>query len=342
MTAARRRSFRRWLSNSWRVSRRWWERECAYLRHFVNRWARRASTATRSWSKRSASGVVEQPSRFDPCRILAQKGIPSAVWFEDALFLYGSDTAVFDLYILVPDVGAASAVLRNAGYRQADFDGLLPDDERACRARGGVRLEPVAAVDEADGTVLLSAADWKFDLRTTEEGSVAPVPRLSSFLESLMEYWLSMPEEECRENYIWFHSLANLISYAYSIRGPNGDLIRSPEFAEQLQPRFRELHYDMATKYPKKSDIASYRKHEYHAIRYHEIQEGTFTPRPYPSGNFPPSLAEYPHLTGLDAPAPESRRKRGSTVSSGRILFVLSVALTVLQKPLQSIDEVMA
>ncbi|KAL3961419.1 hypothetical protein ACCO45_002942 [Purpureocillium lilacinum] len=252
MTAARRRSFRRWLSNSWRVSRRWWERECAYLRHFVNRWTRRASTATRSWSKRSASGVVEQPSRFDPCRILARKGIPSAVWFEDALFLYGSDTAVFDLYILVPDVGAASAVLQDAGYRQADFDGLLPDDERTCRARGGVRLEPVAAVDEADGTVLLSADDWKFDLRNTEEGCVAPVPRLSSFLESLMEYWLSMPEEECRENYIWFHSLANLISYAYSIRGPNGDLVRSPEFAEQLQPRFRELHYDMATKYPKR------------------------------------------------------------------------------------------
>ena len=93
----------------------------------MNRWTRRASTATPSWSKRSASGGVEQPSRFDPCRILARKGIPSAVWFEDALFLYGSDTAVFDLYILVPDVGAASAVLQDAGYRQADFDGLLPE-----------------------------------------------------------------------------------------------------------------------------------------------------------------------------------------------------------------------
>ncbi|KAJ6445414.1 fungal specific transcription factor domain-containing protein [Purpureocillium lavendulum] len=260
--------------------------------------------------------LVMRRAGHDECSILARKGIPSAVWFEDALFFYGSDTAVFDLYMLVPDVGAASAILQSDGFRETGVGSLFPNDERASRASGGVRLKRVGADEDADGTVLLGAADWKFDLRNTELSSPAPVPQLSSFLESIMERWLSMSGEVCDEHYLWFLSLANLIGYAYTLQGPNRELVRRPEYAEQLQPRFRELHYDMVAEYPKKSGILSYGKHEYHVIRYREIQEGKFTPRPYPSGNFPPSLAEYPRLTGLDASTPTPRRKRRSPANS--------------------------
>ena len=108
-------------------------------------------------------------------------------------------------------------------------------------------------------------------------------------------------------------SLVNLINYCYVLPSPNGDIVRAVDYAEQLQPEFRELHYDLVTNYPKKGGISYYRKHEYHALRSEQIKHGLFTPRPYSTANFPTSMAEYPHLTGLDVDPPKrSRRKEFS------------------------------
>lgn len=255
--------------------------------------------------------VTSLASRYTPCHILVRSGIPNVIWFEDALVFYGSDTAVFDLYLLVPDACKAAEVLLAAGYTETGLKTLFPNDERSCR--GGVRLEGPGG-SSGDGTVLLNASIWNYDLQHKIDGSLAPLPPLNEFVAGIMTYWLSMSEKEYSEKFLWAISLVNLINYAYNLQGPNAGLVRSNEFAQQLSPELRELHYDLVGNYPQKSGVSCYRKHEYHVLRWKEIQEGKFTPRPYPSSNFPISLAEYPQLTGLDTCGSTPKRKGRSSV----------------------------
>jgi hypothetical protein len=42
-------------------------------------------------------------SRFSPCRILYEVGVPCVIWGEDALTAYDIPTIVFDLFLLVHD-----------------------------------------------------------------------------------------------------------------------------------------------------------------------------------------------------------------------------------------------
>lgn len=245
--------------------------------------------------------------RYAPCRILDRRGIPNVIWFEDALSLYGSDTDVSDLYLLVPDEPTASGALIRSGYREAPLPNSSPTDELA--RRGGTRLEsPDGPFRNA--TVLIRATEWDFDLGCRTECDCGALPPLDRFIDSLMSCWLDIPHTDEPGNYMWSLVIARLIGYAYSLPNPHRDLLESPAFAEQLQPEVRELHYDLIGKYPGKSDITSFRKHEYHSIRRQQIREGRFAPRPYPTECFPISLAEYPELTGMNIDIGDTSKTR--------------------------------
>lgn len=115
-----------------------------------------------------------------------------------------------------------------------------------------------------------------------------------------MSYWLRMPEHVYETQFMWAMALISYIYYAYNLAGVTSGQVRQPEFARQLQPEHREIHYDLVGHYPHKSGISSYRKHQYHALRRREILEGKFIPQSYPTSYFPASLAEYPEWTGLN------------------------------------------
>lgn len=273
---------------------------------------------TKIWRRTTGSGGVAIAdrtassnsfwARYRACGLLTAHSVQNIIWFEDVLVFYGSDTAVFDLYILVPAPVTAAKVLGGAGFRTAKQESLFPNDERSCR--GGIRLEDTSE-GNGDGVVLISAADWLYDLKQEPNSSPVPLPPLSAFMNSLMGVWLRMPEDEYNEKHLHAMSLVNLINYCYNLPGSNGDLVRSAQFADQLRPEFRELHFDLVGKYPRKSGISSYRKHEYHALRCSQIKEGKFVPRPYPTTHCPPSLAEYGYLTGLDARGSLGGKRKG-------------------------------
>ncbi|SPO03946.1 related to GTP-binding protein ypt1 [Cephalotrichum gorgonifer] len=209
------------------------------------------------------SAAVQRPGhltqRYAPCDILDLEGIPNVIWFEDALAIYGSDTAVFCLYLLVPDESTAAAVLVKSGYRNAPLENLSANDEDVCR--GGIRLRGPGEASK-DTTVLIAASEWNYDLNHRAMCNLGPLPPLNKFLDSLMTHWLDIPEAEYSEKYIWAMSIAVLIGYAYNLPMPN-NIVRGPAFAEKLRPEVRELHYDIVGNYPKKSDFTSFRKHEY-------------------------------------------------------------------------------
>lgn len=54
--------------------------------------------------------------RYKPCQVLSDHQVPYVIWFEDALQHYGVPTFVFDLYLLVPDLDEAAALLVEAGW----------------------------------------------------------------------------------------------------------------------------------------------------------------------------------------------------------------------------------
>lgn len=273
--------------------------------------------------------------RYQPCKILSENKVSNVVWFEDALALHGKSTGVSDLYLLVPDLRLGADLLIANGYEETEIPSRFPNDARSCR--GGIRLKQ-AEDGPSRGVVLIDAEVWNYDLRETTELDTAPLPPLNKLLESLMQYWIELSEEEYSEKFAWAMSLATLIHCGYGTESPGDDVVRSEDFVKQLRPELAELHYDLMGDYPKPSPISSYRKHEYHAIRYRQIQKGEFTAQPYPANSFPPSMAEYPDLTGLNAKGvPESKRsKRGrkrrhrkKSVSIGS-LFCMSVALLTL------------
>lgn len=47
-------------------------------------------------------------SRFSPCRILYEAGVPCVIWGEDALTAYDIPTIVFGLFLLVHDPESAA------------------------------------------------------------------------------------------------------------------------------------------------------------------------------------------------------------------------------------------
>ncbi|KAL8364859.1 hypothetical protein RB595_003910 [Gaeumannomyces hyphopodioides] len=233
--------------------------------------------------------------RFEPCRILASNGIPSVAWFEDALAAYANDLPLFDLHLLVSDPRkAADVLLGYSGYYAAPI--AQASDPRA--ALGGIRLE---------GSMVL-------DSSSTRNG-------LDKFLAALMTYWVTMPEDQYRLNARLADSVADMIFHGYLLKELDGQRVRRPEFSDKLPPQLRELHFDLIGRYPGQVAINEFRKHEYHALRHNQILEGAFAARPYPTGNVPVSIAEFPDLTGYTSAMPWAQipqKKAGKKARKGK------------------------
>lgn len=55
-------------------------------------------------------------SRHEPFYLLAAHGIPSLVWFEDAIGCYNVPTVVFDYFFIVADIDEAALTLQQEGW----------------------------------------------------------------------------------------------------------------------------------------------------------------------------------------------------------------------------------
>lgn len=113
-----------------------------------------------------APQTVREPrlvQRYKPCDILNENGVSNAVWFEDALAYYGSDTVVFDLYLLVADIQTATKLPVQAGYAEACEEATVPTfNDRSCRS--GLQLKRPTNDTSGDDIFLLSNQVWRCSL----------------------------------------------------------------------------------------------------------------------------------------------------------------------------------
>lgn len=225
----------------------------------------------------------EKHPRYDACTLLANSGFSSVIWFEDLLALHGSDTRVWDLNLLVKDPNQAAEQLTKAGYRQTQ-----PDEQLAYIpeiTQRGIRVVKSPSVETA--VVLLPAEDWYYDLDAAVSEHLPPV---HAFLDSMAEVWLKISSQDYVDRLRWAMYLACMINYCYSLVDTHGVRVKSIEFAEKLKPEHRELHYDIISSGSRKESFDQTARHQYHARRSREIQEGTFSPVPYSEGIFQPTL----------------------------------------------------
>ncbi len=136
---------------------------------------------------------------------------PCAVWFEDAIAYYGVKTALFDLHVLVPDSDVAAEVrirrdgvlviseanLQNAGIEEKMRYLQIPDSESE-RPDSDPDDDPA----ERAAAVLLSAADWDFDLADMiSDPALCPlssdrwpfIPPLPSLRDCFIKRWQDAP-----------------------------------------------------------------------------------------------------------------------------------------------------
>jgi hypothetical protein len=92
------------------------------LLHFTRRFNTVNCETSNKRLTMSNNEVVSPDSlaRYLPCFQLHQKDIACVIWFEDALGHYGVPTAVFELYLLVPDIDQAAEFLIQCGWTLLD------------------------------------------------------------------------------------------------------------------------------------------------------------------------------------------------------------------------------
>lgn len=193
-------------------------------------------------------------ARFEPCRILRDKDIPCLVWFEDAIAAYGVPTVVFDLYLLVADIGEAARALMAAGWTDAApldrlfhfLNGPPPVSHRRFsppRNSNTIIAEGVRPERYKSGpptTVLLAAADWKVAVdRLCACSSDGFVPPLSLLVDALIESLLDSPPDTAVSSHLAVH-----VSYLYGYCAP----LKTPDFADYLEVEHRQFHLDALTK----------------------------------------------------------------------------------------------
>lgn len=195
--------------------------------------------------------TLEAPIRNDrllPCRLLQHKGIACAVWFEDAIAHYGVPTVLFDLYVLVslPHVAAQELVAhgwtllsRPAKVGNADVENMLVTLAPPTATDKGNRKKANMDLSVSTTTVLLSAADWNFEL--PKDSDILPgismlFPSLPTLLDALMDSML-----DAQLNSMLRIHLVCQISYLYA----HVQELRRRSFAELLRPEHRQYHYDL-------------------------------------------------------------------------------------------------
>ncbi len=185
--------------------------------------------------------------RYEPCLFLQEEGIPSVVWFEDAIGHYGVPTVVFDLYLLVSDIDAAAEVLLRRGWtyakeQSANYHFLrYHPDVRRCRLNPpGTDETPKPPREDPPGpttTVLLPASDWKLPseklLLSRTRGFIPSLPDLT---DGLIEKVLDSPGYPDLEDHVSVH-----ISYLYA----HVTALKARSFASELKHENRQFHHDV-------------------------------------------------------------------------------------------------
>ncbi|KAK4151589.1 hypothetical protein C8A00DRAFT_17003 [Chaetomidium leptoderma] len=199
-------------------------------------------------------------SRYDPCDTLRAQDIPCLVYFEDAIAAYGVPTALFDLYLLVPDLAEAEETLLAAGWTTAPPLGrvhhflnsplhishrrLLPPPgiTTAEKPPSDPAAPPSQAAPGPTTTVLLPAACWTASnideiFLSSPDTLVPPLPVL---LDGLIKALLDLPPfDQALSDH-----LATQISYLYG----HCDALKTQDFGRELMLEHRQFHYDALSK----------------------------------------------------------------------------------------------
>lgn len=194
--------------------------------------------------------------RYEPCLLLQEEGIPSIVWFEDAVAHYGVPTVVFDLYLLVSDIDAAAEALLKRGWTYAkeqsvEFHFLHGHpDVRRCRLnppgtdetpkpRAWPPLPPSNDPPGVTTTVLLPASDWKLPSeKLLLSRTQSFIPSLPDLIDSLIEKVLDSADHPDIEDRVSVH-IAYLYRYAPALK--------ERSFALELKHENRQFHHDVVS-----------------------------------------------------------------------------------------------
>ena len=188
-----------------------------------------------------AGQSADPGERLQPCFALHDSGIPCVVWFEDAIAHYGVPTVLFKLYILVPDIDTAAQELTRRGWV------LTPQQAKVGNAEVEQAMRHLEAPDYERGTeppgtattVLLSAADWNYNLPNKLQipsNSATFFPPLPYMLDALIDSLLDAPSS----NIMLQRHLACQIAYLYA----HVPALREPSFAGFLKLEHRQYRSD--------------------------------------------------------------------------------------------------
>src|ERR1039458_8404997 len=134
-----------------------------------------------------------EKSRFSPCRILYEAGVPCVIWGEDALTAYDIPTIVFDLFLLVHDPESAALVLASHGFTRTTPSPRFYDIPQmsdyvprlayipASTIHHDMANLPTADDVNAPGVILLPAKYWRYKLPLTVtevDNFIPPLPTL--------------------------------------------------------------------------------------------------------------------------------------------------------------------
>lgn len=216
---------------------------------------------------------VDHYPRHLPCALLRDAGIPSVVWFEDAIWQYGVPTVVFDLYILVPDIDTAATVLRHnrwtsveqqfAQINSATLDMTKYPQQRLESpkpegAEDDITTSQIAPPVNSDLTtvVLLPSSRWNYSF-DTGPCERAFLPTLEHLLDALIDSQLDCSIETPEEFDLRGH-LNVQIAYLYG----HANELNAVDFAERMLYEHRQYHYDICAgmSYGSKPFIAHQRR----------------------------------------------------------------------------------
>lgn len=194
------------------------------------------------------------PKRLNACHLLQQNGVPSVIWFEDAIAYYGVPTAVFDVFLLVSDIDEAAAVLTESGWgppptRPSDryhflnqppplrCRRLVPPDAEAGEATVSRPSRPAFYNPHSPTvTVLLPAADWEFSSgKLLQSSRNTFIPPLWALADSLIGVLLDLPDRSRVQRHVSVQ-----LSYLYG----HVEQVKEKSFADRLRYEHRQFHFD--------------------------------------------------------------------------------------------------
>ncbi len=225
---------------------------------------------------------VMENSRFSPCCILYEAGVPCVIWGEDALTAYDIPTIVFDLFLLVHDPESAARVLASHEFNRTTPSPRFYDIPQMSDNVPRLAQIPASAVhDTADlpkaddvnapGVILLPTKYWRYKLPRTVDEVDNFIPPLSTLLNTLIDVWIDLPDNDVllREH------IATHIGYFYLY---NQD-IRKPDFENELATENREVHFELLRGNDSPNVAITTKKcQEYHRNIRNQIRLGRYEP----------------------------------------------------------------